>query len=166
MTRSAMALWAVMTALVASDGDTASSGGSTGGEQSAGDSSGTAQVGSAGVSAPIRVASDGDSGGGPGDTGTGALGEPVDLLDGAAPDSRTGAQVGPVAVTESLPGGGGTDLLGTSSTTAGLRFASNFVGAGAGDLPLTGLGVMTLLLLGLALLSGGSAIRRGSVAAG
>jgi hypothetical protein len=69
-------------------------------------------------------------------------------------------------VTESLPGGGGTDLLGTSSTTAGLRFASNFVGAGAGDLPLTGLGVMMLLLLGLALLSGGSAIRRGSVAAG
>jgi len=41
---------------VASDGENAASGGSTGGEQTAGDSSGTAQVGSAGVSAPIRVA--------------------------------------------------------------------------------------------------------------
>jgi hypothetical protein len=69
-------------------------------------------------------------------------------------------------VTESLPGGGGTDLLRTSPTTAGLRFASNFVGAGAGSLPLTGVGVVTLLLLGLSLLSGGTAIRRGSVAAG
>jgi hypothetical protein len=128
------------------------------------------------VSAPIRVASDGDNGsgsgsgtgdtdGGSGDTGTAALGEPVDLLDGA-PDSGTGAQGGPVGVTESLPGGGGTDRLVASSTTAGLRFASDFVGAAAGELPVTGLGVMTLLLFGLALLSGGCAIRRGSVAAG
>jgi hypothetical protein len=62
--------------------------------------------------------------------------------------------------------GGGDDLQDGSPTSTGFRLASDFTPDAAGTLPLTGLGVAALFLIGLVLLSGGAAIRRGSVAAG
>jgi hypothetical protein len=106
------------------------------------------------------VVRDGDN-----DVATGAEGDPVAPLDGG-----TGALGGPVAgldpvdgtipVTDVLEDGDG------SSTSALLRPATSFIAAQAGDLPLTGLGLGALLLMGLLLLSSGTALRRGSVAAG
>jgi hypothetical protein len=155
---------------VASDGDTASSGGSAGGSgQTATGSDGALQIGSLSVIAPIRVASDGDgaTAADDGGVGVGAEGEPVGPLGGSSsPD--TGAQGGPVGVTESIPATRpATDLLRDgSSTSASLQPASAVLDTAAESLPLTGLGLVGLLLAGLTLLSGGAALRRGSVAAG
>jgi hypothetical protein len=43
---------------------------------------------------------------------------------------------------------------------------SAVLGAAAESLPVTGLGLVALLLAGLALVSSGAAVRRGSLAAG
>ena len=201
MRRSALALWAAVTALaltagpaaaqsagqqtvtdstgtaqvgptqvdapvrVLSDGENASSGGSTGGEQTVSDSNGSAQVGSAGVNAPVRVASDGDNGAagtsGSGETGTGALGEPLGPLD-----DGTGAQGGPVGLTGSLPSGGIGTPADAGGDDGGMLLAADFTADAAGSLPLTGLGVALLFAMGLLLLTGGGALRRGSVATG
>jgi hypothetical protein len=154
---------------LASDGDTAASGGSgSGADQTASGSDGAAQVGAASISAPIRVASAGDDGAtaADGDVAVGAEGEPIGDLGGSS-SPGTGAQGGPVAVTESIPDTGPADLLSDgSSTSASLRPVSAVLGAAAESLPLTGLGLLGLLLAGLTLLSSGAALRRGSVAAG
>ena len=68
-----------------------------------------------------------------------------------------------VALHQILPA---VDILDDSSTSAGLEPASAVLAADAESLPLTGLAVAVLFLTGLALLSGGAALRRGSVAAG
>ena len=157
---------------VLSDGKNAPSGGSPGGEQTASDSTG-AQAGSVGVNAPIRVASDGDDGGADaaaadgGTVGVGAQGDPVDPLGGdSSPGS--GADGGPVGVTQSIPGTRpATDLLSDgSSTSASLQTVAALADEAGGSLPLTGLGLVALLLTGLTLLSSGAAVRRGSPAAG
>ena len=62
--------------------------------------------------------------------------------------------------------GGGPGMFDGSSTSAGFRLASDFTADAAGTLPLTGLGVAVLFLIGLMLLSSGTAIRRGSGAIG
>ena len=151
---------------VASDGDDGAAGsGSSGttGDQTAAGSTGTAQIGSPSVSTPIRVVSEGDevpvAAGG--DTSTNAQGEPIAPLDGG-----TAGQGGPVAVTGTLPNGGIGTPAGAGGTSGGLMLAADFTANAAGSLPLTGLGIGLLLLMGLLLLSGGGLLRRGSVAAG
>jgi hypothetical protein len=149
---------------VLSDGENAPVNGSTGGEQTVDDSSGAAQVASPSVSAPIRVISEGDS-----DVGTGAQGEPLAPLDeSSSPDSGTGAQGGPVGVVESVPDTvpAVDHLDGSSTSEAGPKPAAAVLGASAESLPLTGLELGLLLLMGLALVTSGAALRRGSVAAG
>jgi hypothetical protein len=154
---------------VASDGDNAGagSGSASGGEPSAGDqtttgSTGAAQLGPLAVDAPVWIASEGDEvPATTGDTGTSAQGEPVSPLDEGG--SGTEAQGGPVGITED---GGGPDPLDGSSTSGGLRLASDFVADAAGPLPLTGFAVAALFLIGFALLSSGAAVRRGGVASG
>ena len=96
---------------------------------------------------------------------TGAQGEPVEPLDG---DSGTDAQGGPDAEVESgSDSGPGFDILdGGDSNGAGLQPVAAVLGARADSLPLTGLGLGALFLMGLLLLGSGIAVRRGSGATG
>jgi hypothetical protein len=116
------------------------------------------------------VASAGDDGAAPGsdgDVGVGVQGDPVAPLDGDS-SPGTGAEGSPVGVTESISGTvPATDMLTDgSATNASLRPVAAVLDAAAESLPLTGLGLVGVLLAGLALVSSGAAVRRGSVAAG
>jgi hypothetical protein len=94
------------------------------------------------------------------DAGDGPVGDDgnTDALGGP------GADIGPLddttPATDVIEDGDG------SSTSALLRPATSFIAAQAGDLPLTGLGLGVLFLMGLLLLSSGTALRRGSGATG
>jgi hypothetical protein len=109
------------------------------------------------------VASDGDDADAP--VGVGALGQPVEPVD--EPASGTVAQGDPVSVTEELsdtaPAVEFVD--GGSSPGAELRTAA-LLGGGADSLPLTGLGLAAMFLIGLMLFLAGALGRRAGVAAG
>jgi len=160
---------------VLSDGDNAggeaSEPASGGTEQTADDSNGSAQVEPANVSAPIRVLSDGDDGvtattadtspsGDPstGDDGTTA-GDTVPAVGGDSGDTTPAVDELPALdpVAEAEPGGDGGTL------PDGDELLPVAVGDVAGDsaeseLPLTGLTVASLVLTGMALLTGGGAL--------
>jgi hypothetical protein len=163
---------------VLSDGDNASpglSGGSSGGDQTADDSTGSGQVGPAQVDAPVRVISDGDDGGGttpggsdptptdptPSDSGSptpsgGAKpaddtpsGDTFELVDdGDRPDEEPAAEV--------LSGGDGGAAPGDAPAGS-----VRVLGAQAGSLPVTGLGLLAMFAMGLVLMASGFALRRG-----
>jgi hypothetical protein len=152
---------------VLSDGDNTSAGGAgpgdPGGGQTVTDSTGAAQIGSPSVTAPTRIASDGDDADASVDVA--AQRTPVESVD--EPDSATLSQGEPVNVTETIsdttPAVGLAD--GGSSTGAELRTAA-LLGGGADSLPLTGLGLVAMLLTGLMLFAAGALGRRAGVAAG
>jgi hypothetical protein len=150
---------------VLSEGDNA--GGETsqpaavGTEQAADDTNGSAQVEPANVSAPIRVLSDGDDGvtataadtSPTGDDGT--AGDPVPAIGGAPGDTTPAVDelpaLDPVAGAEpGVDGGTLPDGDGLLPVAAG-----DVAGDTAGELPLTGLAVASLVLTGMALLTGG-----------
>jgi hypothetical protein len=146
---------------VASDGeDAGSTSGAGAGGQTADGSTGAGQIASPSVNAPVRVASDGDDGTtatqsqDAGDTG--ALGGPEDL------DGDTGAAGGPVDVTGD--GGFGGDGSATNEDGSGgvsVTPIAAVLGAKAGSLPYSGLGLALMFAIGGLLLASGIAIRRG-----
>ncbi|MEA2408666.1 MAG: hypothetical protein QOE69_2785, partial [Thermoleophilaceae bacterium] len=155
---------------VLSDGDTSSGGGSSGsGDQTATGSHGSAQIASPSVAAPIRVASDGDdtaAAADSGDTDTGAQGNPGDPIGEPNGEPNGGVEsLGDTVPAMDILEDGGSAGDG-SSTNAGFAPVAAVDLAQAGTLPLTGLGLLVLLLAGLLLVSSGFALRRGSVAAG
>ena len=164
---------------VASDGENRPSAGSGSTRQTSHDSVGTVQVGATDVRAPIRVLSDGDdesagsgaSSGTPGSqSSTDSVGVaqiapirlelPVRLVsDGGAP---SGSAVLPVG----NDGAGSQALPPSPSGTQGRGFAELASSAvktldayGPGSLPVAGLGLIGLLLLGSLLLAAGSGLR-------
>lgn len=168
---------------VASDGENRPPAGTgTPGRQTSDDSVGTVQVGATDIRAPIRVLSDGD------DESADSVGVvqiapvrlslPVRLLsdgdDSAAVASASEGQVadpggstsGPEALTVGTDGAGSPSLPHTPSGTPGrgvAELASDAVRTldayGPGSLPVAGLGLIGLLLLGSVMLAAGSGIR-------
>ncbi len=154
---------------VASDGDNSPPSATvSGGDQTTSDSTGSAQAGSAQVNAPVRVLSDGEnasSGGGP--PGTGAQAEP-DPTDDSAPTESQGEPESPgntqflgeedpssadPPASDVLSGGSGGEGGGETVPTGTVRTL------GEGSLPVTGLGLLAMFLLGLVLMGNGLALR-------
>lgn len=155
---------------VLSDGNNAESAGGTTAPQDSGEATASGQVGSADVNAPVRVLSDGDDGG----TATAAdttggeqpagddspAGGTVPAI-GGDPNGDTTPAVGdlpaldPVANAE--PGGGDGGILPDGAELLPVA-AGDVAGDTAGELPLTGLAVASLVLTGMALLTGGGAL--------
>jgi hypothetical protein len=111
------------------------------------------------------VASDGDdtaAAADSGDTDTGAQGNPGDPI--GEPNGGVESLGDTVPAVDILEDGGSAGD--GSSTNAGFAPVAAVDLAQAGKLPLTGLGLLVLLLAGLLLVSSGAALRRGSVAAG
>jgi len=152
---------------VASDGDNAGSAGETGGgaEQTADGSTGSAQAEPGNVSAPIRVLSDGDDGvtvaasdtspsgdPTPGDTAPASGGDPGDTT----PAVDELPAIDPVG--DAAPEGAEGDTLPDGSELLPVATADVAGDTAAGELPLTGLAVASLVLAGLGLLTGGGAL--------
>jgi hypothetical protein len=122
-------------------------------DQTASDSTGTAQAGPVGVSAPVRIASDGSEAGGsrsgsggdaPRPEGSGLAGDPGDSSPGAE-----GAVLGRVSVRPA-----GIQLGGAGRNSGDNTSAS---------LPFTGIGLWLLALLGAVLTGLGLPVRSGAV---
>jgi hypothetical protein len=103
------------------------------------------------------VISDGDDVEASGDTG--ALGEPVAPVD--EPASGTLIQGEPDSVTETI-----SDTLPEAGGGSSTEMRGALLGGGADSLPLTGLGLLGMLLTGLMLFLAGALARQRSVATG
>jgi hypothetical protein len=159
---------------VLSDGDNA--GGETsqpaagGTEQAADDTNGSAQVEPANVSAPIRVLSEGDdkvtataadtSPSNPSTGNDGGAGGTVPAVGGAPGDTTPAVDELPALdpVTEDEPGGGDGGTLPDGDELLPIAAGGVAGDDAAGELPLTGLAVASLVLTGMALLTGGSVL--------
>jgi hypothetical protein len=155
---------------VLSDGDNAgdetSPPAANGSEQTTDDTNGSAQVEPANVSAPIRVLSEGDDGetataadtspsDSPSTDDDGAAGDTVPAVGGDQGDTTPAVELpalDPVADNE--PGGADGGTLPDSDELLPIA-AGDVAGDDAGNLPLTGLTVASLVLTGMALLTGG-----------
>jgi len=167
---------------VLSDGDNAEpagvtatpqdSGGSpTPGSQNTTDSTGAAQAGPVDVDAPVRVLSEGDDGatatvadttpsGDPPAGGDNTAGDTVPAIGGGPADDTTPAVDEPPAldpVAEAEPGNGDGGTLPDGAELLPIA-AGDVAGDVAGELPLTGLAVASLVLTGIALITGGGAL--------
>jgi hypothetical protein len=166
---------------VLSDGDNSTTeAGAGAGPQTVGDSSGSAQVGSPSLFAPVRVLSGGT---GPGDESDAAdAGDLAEELLGELLGTPSGGGGEVVATPSSLAPTGGDGpgspsaeelarLLDGPDPDQAYMFSPNGTGgtatgevatlgvAAAGTLPYTGLGLVAVALLGLWLCSGGLALR-------
>jgi hypothetical protein len=166
------------------------SAGVTGGPQTVGDSSGTAQVGSPRLFAPVRVLGDAQSPGTGGSDVGDEVGALLGTLRGDEPGGDGSWIVGTIAsllLGDAAGGGGGPTPQGTRGLRdrgpvpydrpvvnlysggaplpgdggAGSDVGDvSTLGAAGGALPLTGVGLVALIGMGLSLLSSGAVLRR------